>query len=93
MSAADNRSLAWRKSSACTGGECLEITRCASGVMVRNSRTPSVVLCFPAASWRYFTVSIAVCEGAGDQPGAAQDVRHADMISDAEMTTVSSGVS
>jgi hypothetical protein len=49
--------------------------------MVRNPMTPSVVLCFPVASWRYFTVGIATCEGVGDRLGEiARDVRYADMI-------------
>ena len=94
MSATDNHSLVWRKSSACTSGECVEVAHYGSGVMVRNPMTPSVVLCFPVASWRYFTVGIAACEGVGDRPGEiAGDTRYADMINGVESITVGSGVS
>ena len=67
--ATDEHSLAWRKSSACADGECLEVARYESSVMVRNSARPSAVLCFTLASWRYFTVGIARCTGGRDQLG------------------------
>jgi hypothetical protein len=69
MSATDARSLAWRKSSACADGECLEVARCENDVMVRNSARPSAVLCFTLASWRYFTVGTARRTGGRDRLG------------------------
>lgn len=73
MSAAYDRRLSWRKSCACTNGDCLEIARSGDAVLVRNSRTPSVVLRFPLTAWQDFTTAVAIRQGARDQVGMAPE--------------------
>ncbi|GAA1865097.1 hypothetical protein GCM10009687_35590 [Asanoa iriomotensis] len=47
---------AWRRSSRCESGHCLEAMREPSGrVLVRDSKSPTAVLDLDAAAWRAFT--------------------------------------
>ena len=71
VSAADERSLDWRKGRTCTNGECVEVAWCESGVWVRNSEVPSAALYFTAASWQRFTASIAARPYTGSASGEA----------------------
>lgn len=72
VSAASERSLDWRKGSTCAHGECVEVACCGSGVVVRNSAVPSVVLRFTAASWRSFVAGIALHAGSRPRQGRRQ---------------------
>jgi hypothetical protein len=48
--------LAWRTSSACTGGECVEAAAVDGGSMValRDSKNPGAVLFYSAQEWTDF---------------------------------------
>lgn len=43
---------AWRKSSRCDSGHCVEVARRSGGVAVRDNTVPDVQLSFDGASWR-----------------------------------------
>lgn len=51
MSQAGSSAMAWRKSSRCDSGHCVEVAWRADGVAVRNNVVPDVQLSFDRASW------------------------------------------
>ena len=49
----------WRKSTYCSGGDCVEIGAAGAGAVVRDSKDPGgAVLAFAAASWERFTARL-----------------------------------
>jgi len=53
----------WKKSSASTDGECVEVRRTISGIQVRDSKDPTgAVLNFTDAEWRAFLDGVALGE-------------------------------
>jgi hypothetical protein len=51
--------LAWRKSSLCAGGECVEVAQRSSVIVVRDSSRPqSGILQLNADAWRSFIAGI-----------------------------------
>ena len=49
----------WRKSTYCSGGDCVEIGAAGAGAVVRDSKDPGgAVLAFGAASWERFTARL-----------------------------------
>jgi len=51
--------LAWRKSSRCETGACLEVASAGDQVAVRDSKTPdSPFLWFSLPEWRAFVVAV-----------------------------------
>jgi hypothetical protein len=54
---------AWRKSSFCASGECVEIAQQNGAIMLRNSKDPtSRVLRYTAEEWRSFVRGIMAGE-------------------------------
>jgi hypothetical protein len=61
---ASNESMAWRKSSFSSAGDCVEWLRDQSGVRVRDSKDPNgPVLKFTLSEWRAFVLGMKVGEG------------------------------
>lgn len=50
--------LAWRRSSTCDGGACVEVAMSGHRVMVRQSVTPGLTLNFSRDQWRAFLAAI-----------------------------------
>lgn len=65
MSATYHHYPSWHRSSACMNGDCLEVAFWGGGVMVRNSTTPSLVLCFPPSAWKNFVAAVVRSKGTG----------------------------
>lgn len=62
---------AWRRSSFCASGECVEVTERDGLVLLRNSKDPGVVLQYTGAEWRSFLGGIRAGEfdDLGDNSG------------------------
>jgi hypothetical protein len=52
--------LRWRKRTACTSGECVEVAYLGDRVIVRNSGTPWVCLYSYRPAWQAFIAAVAV---------------------------------
>jgi hypothetical protein len=49
----------WRRSTACSGGECVEVRYWRGRVLVRSSKVPDVMLRFSWAEWQAFMTYVA----------------------------------
>ena len=67
--ARDTVATAWRKSSECANGECVEIAHRPGSVLLRRSDTPGV-LEFTASEWAVFVR--ALLRGEFGEPGEAR---------------------
>jgi hypothetical protein len=52
--AAREPEAAWRKSSECGNGECVEVAVSNDSVLIRNSQQPDKVVTFTAVEWTVF---------------------------------------
>lgn len=58
-----NESYQWRKSSKCTGGNCVEVASVAGQYMIRDSKNPqAAALTFTEAEWRAFVAGVKANE-------------------------------
>jgi hypothetical protein len=63
---------AWRKSSFCASGECVEVSQQDGLVVLRNSKNPDVVLRCTSEEWRSFVAGIKAgeCGDLGERPAS-----------------------
>jgi hypothetical protein len=53
----------WRKSSRCTGGQCVEVAKMAGEYLIRDSKDPEgTVLSFTEEEWAAFVEGVAAGE-------------------------------
>lgn len=57
-----SKQTAWRKSSFCAAGECLEIAQKDESILLRNSRLPRTVIQVTAEEWQAFSKALATGE-------------------------------
>ena len=59
MDGAQPGGLAWRRSSACNGGACVEIAMLGETITLRSSADPAgTILTFSRAEWEHFVAGI-----------------------------------
>ncbi len=51
---------AWRKSSRCDGGNCVEVASYEAGVAIRDSTVPDTHLTVDRASWRQLLQAVRI---------------------------------
>jgi Domain of unknown function (DUF397) len=62
VSSIEQRALSWRRSSACTNGDCLEVAYFQDQVFIRNSRSPDVVIEASRPEWEAFVQDVPAIE-------------------------------
>jgi len=49
--------LRWRRSTQCSGGNCVEVAEADGQILVRNSAQPDIVVTFSRPEWAAFIAS------------------------------------